>query len=92
MDDDRVSTTATYLDLWGQVRDELPTGTRKAVQPDGEPVIPQVLQTALHSLYGTRSRPFPPPKSGRIAVKAINHCGDEVLKVFEIDSGLLTRR
>ena len=37
------------------------------------------------SLYATRSRPFPPPASGKIAVKVINHYGDEVLKVFEID-------
>jgi adenine-specific DNA-methyltransferase len=30
------------------------------------------------------SRPFPMPKSGRIAVKVINHLGDEVMKVFRI--------
>lgn len=29
-------------------------------------------------------RPFPKPKSGRIAVKAINHLGDEVMKVFKV--------
>lgn len=29
------------------------------------------------------SRPFPKPTSGRIAVKVINHLGDEVMKVFE---------
>jgi len=29
-------------------------------------------------------RPFPPPSSGRIAVKVINHYGDEVLKVYEV--------
>jgi adenine-specific DNA-methyltransferase len=28
------------------------------------------------------SRPFDEPKSGRIAVKVINHVGDEVKKVF----------
>ena len=28
--------------------------------------------------------PFPPPSSGRIAVKVINHYGDEVLKVYEV--------
>jgi len=27
---------------------------------------------------------FPKPKSGRIAVKVINHLGDEVMKVFKI--------
>ncbi len=30
------------------------------------------------------SRPFPKPASGRIAVKAINHFGDEVMKVFQV--------
>ncbi len=58
VDDDRVAPTVTYLDLWGQVRDELPTGTRKAAQPEGEPVIPQALETALHSLYGAYRRQF----------------------------------
>ncbi len=53
-----MSTTVTYLDLWSQVRDQLPTGTRRAVQPEGEQVIPQVLDTALHSLYGAYRRRF----------------------------------
>lgn len=39
---------------------------------------------AWASLYQTRSRPFPTPTTGRIAVKVINHYGDEVLKVYEI--------
>jgi len=30
------------------------------------------------------SRPFAKPKSGRIAVKVINHLGDEVMKVFAV--------
>ncbi|MEJ7655373.1 MAG: site-specific DNA-methyltransferase, partial [Chloroflexia bacterium] len=41
----------------------------------------EIDEQAWDSLYGTRSRPFPPPKSGRIAIKVINHYGDEVLKV-----------
>lgn len=28
-----------------------------------------------------KSRPFPKPKTGKIAIKVINHYGDEVLKV-----------
>jgi len=36
------------------------------------------------TLYSTRSRPFAAPEQGRIAVKVINHYGDEVLKVFEV--------
>jgi len=35
-------------------------------------------------LYSTKSRPFPKPKTGRIAVKVINHFGDEVMKVVEV--------
>jgi len=36
------------------------------------------------NLYSTISRPFAKPDSGKIAVKVINHYGDEVLKVFGI--------
>ncbi len=32
------------------------------------------------------SRPFPKPTTGRIAVKVINHLGDEVMKVFPVNS------
>lgn len=39
---------------------------------------------AWESLYSDKSRPFPKPKSGRIAVKVINHLGDEVMKVFAV--------
>ena len=35
-------------------------------------------------LYSTRSMPFEAPKGGKIAVKVINHYGDEVLKVFPV--------
>jgi adenine-specific DNA-methyltransferase len=37
------------------------------------------------SLYSDTSRPFAKPKSGRIAVKVINHLGDEVMKVFPVE-------
>ena len=36
------------------------------------------------SLYRDTSRPFPRPQTGRIAVKVINHFGDEVMKVFAV--------
>jgi adenine-specific DNA-methyltransferase len=39
---------------------------------------------AWESLYSDTSRPFPKPESGRIAVKVINHLGDEVMKVFAV--------
>ena len=41
-------------------------------------------EEAWASLYQTRSRPFAVPESGRIAVKVINHYGDEVLKTYEV--------
>jgi adenine-specific DNA-methyltransferase len=37
---------------------------------------------AWGTLHSDVSRPFEKPKSGRIAVKVINHLGDEVMKVF----------
>ena len=37
---------------------------------------------AWATLHSDISRPFPKPQSGRIAVKVINHLGDEVMKVF----------
>jgi len=41
-------------------------------------------EAAWASLYSTRSRPFPKPATGKIAVKVINHYGDEVLKVYDL--------
>ena len=42
----------------------------------------EVDEEAWASLYRTESRPFAKPKSGRIAVKVINHYGDEAMRVF----------
>jgi adenine-specific DNA-methyltransferase len=39
---------------------------------------------AWETLNSDVSRPFAKPKSGRIAVKVINHLGDEVMKVFAV--------
>lgn len=39
---------------------------------------------AWESLKRTRSRPFPMPASGKVAVKVINHLGDEVMKVVGV--------
>jgi adenine-specific DNA-methyltransferase len=41
-------------------------------------------EAAWASLYSTSSRPFDRPNKGKIAVKVINHYGDEVLKVFSV--------
>jgi adenine-specific DNA-methyltransferase len=40
---------------------------------------------AWESLHSDTSRPFAKPKTGRIAVKVINHLGDEVMKVFRVE-------
>ena len=39
---------------------------------------------AWATLNSDTSRPFEKPKQGRIAVKVINHLGDEVMKVFKV--------
>jgi adenine-specific DNA-methyltransferase len=39
---------------------------------------------AWDTLNSPISRPFPKPKDNRIAVKIINHLGDEVMKVFRV--------
>jgi adenine-specific DNA-methyltransferase len=43
----------------------------------------EIDEEAWSSLYSTVSRPFAIPDTGRIAIKVINHYGDEVLKVYE---------
>ncbi|HEX5071282.1 MAG TPA: hypothetical protein VFV78_13785, partial [Vicinamibacterales bacterium] len=40
---------------------------------------------AWETLHSEVSRPFEKPSSGRIAVKVINHLGDEVMKVFRVE-------
>ncbi len=42
----------------------------------------EIDEHAWESLHSDTSRPFAKPQSGRIAVKVINHLGDEVMKVF----------
>lgn len=44
----------------------------------------EINEEAWQSLYSDTSRPFDKPSSGRIAVKVINHLGDEVMKVFGV--------
>ncbi|MBN3949953.1 MAG: site-specific DNA-methyltransferase [Nostoc sp. NMS7] len=49
----------------------------------------EVDEDAWSALYSTTSRPFDPPKGksdkpGEIAIKVINHYGDEVLKVYQV--------
>ena len=44
----------------------------------------EIDKDAWESLHSDTSRPFPRPEGGRIAVKVINHLGDEVMKVFRV--------
>jgi len=44
----------------------------------------EINQEAWATLNSDTSRPFDKPTSGRIAVKVINHLGDEVMKVFRV--------
>jgi adenine-specific DNA-methyltransferase len=44
----------------------------------------EVDEAAWSALYSTISRPFDKPETGKIAIKVINHYGDEVLKVYEV--------
>jgi adenine-specific DNA-methyltransferase len=42
----------------------------------------EIDEDAWATLYSDTSRPFERPAGGRVAVKVINHFGDEVMKVF----------
>jgi adenine-specific DNA-methyltransferase len=45
----------------------------------------EINEEAWSTLNSDTSRPFEKPRSGRIAVKVINHLGDEVMKVFRVN-------
>jgi adenine-specific DNA-methyltransferase len=44
----------------------------------------EIDEDAWTTLYSDTSRPFPRPVGRRIAVKVINHFGDEVMKIFNV--------
>jgi DNA modification methylase len=44
----------------------------------------EINKEAWDTLHSEMSRPFDKPESGRIAVKVINHLGDEVMKVYKV--------
>ena len=44
----------------------------------------KINQDPWATLRSDLTRPFDRPPSGRITVKAINHLGDEVMKVFRV--------
>jgi adenine-specific DNA-methyltransferase len=45
----------------------------------------EIDEAAWATLHSDTSRPFEKPRFGRIAVKVINHLGDEVMKVFRLN-------
>jgi adenine-specific DNA-methyltransferase len=51
---------------------------RKALRAD-------IDEAAWSTLYSTVSRAFDTPSTGKIAVKVINHYGDEIMHVYEIE-------
>ena len=44
----------------------------------------EIDEDARSTLQSDTSRPFDKPQSGRIAVKVINHLGDDVMKVLQV--------
>lgn len=67
------------------VRQAYFTGSDKPYEKLKKTLRTEIDEEAWASLYATTSRPFPKPDTGRIAVKVINHYGDEVLKVYEVN-------
>ena len=60
------------------------TGADKPYEKLKRALRAEINEEAWSSLYRATSRPFPRPDRGKIAVKVINHYGDEVLKVYEV--------
>ena len=58
----------------------LSCGEQMGIQTLKDEIVPDACAT----LNSDTSRPFDKPTSGRIAVKVINHLGDEVMKVFKV--------
>jgi adenine-specific DNA-methyltransferase len=61
------------------------TGAKKPYEQLKKALRSEIDEAAWAALYSTKSRPFERPKTGKIAVKVINHYGDEVLKVYAVD-------
>ena len=62
-----------YELLWVEYHDRVGPALRAEIDED-----------AWSTLYSTTSRPFPRPTTRKIAVKVINHYGDEIMKVYEV--------
>ena len=66
------------------VRQAYFTGADKPMDKLKKAMKSEIDEEAWSSMYGTTSRPFTKPRTKKIAVKVINHYGDEVLKVFDV--------
>lgn len=62
------------------------TGADKPCEKLKKTLRAEIDEEAWDSIYSTVSRPFKVPGEGKIAVKIINHYGDEVLKVYDVRS------
>jgi adenine-specific DNA-methyltransferase len=60
------------------------TGADRPMEKLKKALKTEVDENAWSSIYGTVSRPFKNPLNKKVAIKVINHYGDEVLKVFEV--------
>lgn len=60
------------------------TGADKLYEELKRALRAEVDEVAWLALYSTVSRPFDPLETGKIAVKVINHYGDEVFHVYEV--------
>jgi len=66
------------------------TDTLAKVQGDAQKAVEKTTKAeigkdASATLNSDAPRPFDKPKSGRIAVKVINHLGNAVMKVFAVE-------
>ena len=61
-----------------RIHTRLPQGPIRRINPI------EINADAWATLNSDTSRPFEKPKSGRIAVKVINHLRDDVTKVFRV--------
>lgn len=79
----------------GQIRDKFFQAStndrsRRSRSPLKKALRAEIDEAEWSKLYSATSQPFDPPNSGKIAVKVINHYGDEVLKVFPVGKTIRT--
>lgn len=63
---------------------EFVTHLRERVDVKGPVLKAEIDPDAWATLYSTVSRPFPRPSNGKIAIKVVNHYGDEIVQVYEV--------